>query len=92
MAPDRTTRASSVVHDFHARLTAQMGMESPDNRPAVEDRRGLMAPARGEAIFLASAFGGSMDKPADGGFFIACSDARRRSRRRTGRDDDDTER
>lgn len=25
-----------VPRHFHARLSAQMGMESPDNRPAVE--------------------------------------------------------
>ncbi|BAR59710.1 hypothetical protein NK6_6558 [Bradyrhizobium diazoefficiens] len=34
-----------VRRDFHARLAAQMGMESPDNRPAVGDRDGLMTPA-----------------------------------------------
>src|SRR5438874_12011060 len=60
-----------VPRGFHARLAAQMGMESPGNRPAVDDRSGLMTRARGEAIFSASAFGGSMDKPAIGGFFVA---------------------
>jgi hypothetical protein len=29
-----------VRRDFHARLVTQMGMESPDNRPATIDRMG----------------------------------------------------
>lgn len=44
-------------------------MESPDNRPAVDDRKWANDSClrRGEAL----AFGGSVDRPAVGGFFVA---------------------
>jgi hypothetical protein len=47
-----------------------MGMESPDNRPAVDDRRGLMAPARGEAIDEPLPLAGAWTNPPLAGFLL----------------------
>jgi hypothetical protein len=47
-----------------------MGMESPDNRPAVDDRSGLMAPARGEAINEPLPLAGAWTNPPVAGFLL----------------------
>lgn len=46
-------------------------MESPDNRPAVDDRKWADDSCLRRGDLETPAFGGSMNKPADGGFFVA---------------------